>query len=116
MFFGNETLEETIRLFRGTKVLVAAHGGGEANMLFMPPGGIVIEVRPQWWPITCFIDLADNIGAQHHMLIAQPGVGNGKQASYERPTPDRLNEMVVNMTTFMPWIIDIIDKGYGYKT
>ena len=45
-------------------VLIAAHGGGESNMLFMPPGGAVIEVRPDNWPMPCFIDLADNVGLQ----------------------------------------------------
>lgn len=33
-------------------------------MLFMPSGGVVIEVRPDNWPMPCFIDLADNAGLQ----------------------------------------------------
>ena len=45
MYHGNETLEETVRTFRGARVLIAAHGGGQSNMLFMPPGGAVVEVR-----------------------------------------------------------------------
>ena len=59
MFYGNESLEETVRIFRGCKVFIAAHGGGESNMMFMPTGGSIIEIRPEDWPITCFIDLAN---------------------------------------------------------
>ena len=67
MFFGNETLEEIVKIFRGAKVLIASHGAGLTNMLFMPEGGMVVEFRPQQYPNRCFVDLANNIGIKHYM-------------------------------------------------
>jgi len=67
MFRGNESLEEIVKIFRGAKVLIAAHGAGLANMMFMPEGGMVVEFRPSSWPNRCFIDLANNIGITHYL-------------------------------------------------
>ena len=35
IFGGNETLEETVRIFRRTKYFIGAHGGGMTNIIFM---------------------------------------------------------------------------------
>lgn len=35
VFNGNETLEETVRLFRRSKYFIGAHGGGMTNIMFM---------------------------------------------------------------------------------
>jgi len=35
VFYGNESLDDTIRLFRSAKYFIGAHGGGMTNILFM---------------------------------------------------------------------------------
>lgn len=96
MFYGNETLEETIKVFRNCKVLIAAHGGGQANQLFMEPNSIVIEVRPDSWPVPCYIDIADNVGLEHYLVtISQSG---------------RVEELHVNLTEFLPNLYHLIDS------
>ena len=105
MYYGNESLEETVRTFRGCRVLIAAHGGGQSNMLFMPPGGAVIEVRPDNWPMPCFIDLADNVGVQHHLVVTAPDRTTGAK----KCRPDKHPELCVDMDWFMPHVYRIID-------
>ena len=99
MFYGNESLEETVRIFRGCKVFIAAHGGGESNMMFMPTGGSIIEIRPEDWPITCFIDLANNINMNHFMYIDQ---------DLEKK---RDPEMHIDFNLFFPWVNSIINNA-----
>ena len=41
----NMTIMEQVSLFRETGVFLSAHGAGLSNMLFMPAGAIVIELR-----------------------------------------------------------------------
>lgn len=97
-YLGNETLEETVRLFRRSSVFIAAHGGGEANMIFMPSRGVVVEIRPDNWPVPCFIDLANNIGLDHYLLSVESG--------------GRAKEMSIDLKTFLPELYRIIDNFY----
>jgi hypothetical protein len=39
VFNGNESLEETVRLFRRSKYFIGAHGGGMTNIMFMVSRG-----------------------------------------------------------------------------
>ena len=97
MFYGNETLEETVILFRGCRVLIAAHGGGQSNMLFMPSGGSVIEVRSTSWQVTCFVDLANCINVKHFTYLDV----YGRQKF----------ELNVNMELFIPWASNIVNDA-----
>jgi capsular polysaccharide biosynthesis protein len=58
---------EQIRLFSSVDRLVSVHGAGMANMLFMPAGGRVLELRkndPR--ADNCFLNLAAALGHQFH--------------------------------------------------
>jgi capsular polysaccharide biosynthesis protein len=96
MLYGNESLEETIVMFRRANVFVAAHGGGQANMIFMPEGGIVVEVRPELWPMPCYIDIADNLNIQHYLKVVKD-VGS-------------VGEMHIELSTFLPVLYSLIDN------
>jgi hypothetical protein len=70
VFYGNESLEETIKMFRSARFFIGAHGGGMTNIMFMvtdlaepaiciciviivlqAEGSSVIEIRPLEWPV-----------------------------------------------------------------
>ncbi|MEO1526619.1 MAG: glycosyltransferase family 61 protein [Planctomycetota bacterium] len=54
---------EQVRLFASTRQLISTHGAGLTNMLFMPPGGDVIEIRDGVEPTTnCYLTLAGVCG------------------------------------------------------
>jgi len=40
------TLQQQVALFAGTRTLVAQHGAALVNMLWMAPGGVIIEINP----------------------------------------------------------------------
>lgn len=64
-----ETLsfEEQIQLFQSAKMILAPHGAGLTNMIFMPPGGTIIELFPPEFPknniYQCYWSMA---GASDH--------------------------------------------------
>jgi hypothetical protein len=43
VYYGNESFNETVKLFAGSKVVVGYHGAGLVNTLFCPPDAIVLE-------------------------------------------------------------------------
>lgn len=50
---------DQVKLFSSTGQLVSLHGAGLTNMLFMPPGGDVIEIRDPVEPTSnCYLTLA----------------------------------------------------------
>eukprot|EP00271_Cylindrocystis_brebissonii_P003446 TRINITY_DN14426_c0_g2_i1.p1 TRINITY_DN14426_c0_g2~~TRINITY_DN14426_c0_g2_i1.p1 ORF type:complete len:1114 (-),score=120.94 TRINITY_DN14426_c0_g2_i1:691-4032(-) len=49
IWHGNSTFAETRRLFSTARFLLATHGAGLANLIFMPPYGEVLEIVPTYW-------------------------------------------------------------------
>jgi capsular polysaccharide biosynthesis protein len=61
-----------IKLMQGTKVLLGAHGAGLTNMLFMPAGSVVVEIRKEGdCHNNCFYSLASALGHRYYYAIAK---------------------------------------------
>jgi len=66
----DKTPREQIEILRNTKVLVAQHGAGLSNMIWMKPGTLVIEIQPPL-PQTIdsiFSNLAAAAGLRHTLF------------------------------------------------
>ena len=72
LFRGNETLQETVAMFAETTLFVGAHGAGLSNIIFMPKGGVLLELVPASYVNLCFEALARALKMEHHSLT---GVG-----------------------------------------
>lgn len=79
MFFGNESLSDTIRLFRGSKIFVSVHSSGMANMIFLPDNATVIEIKAHNFPKTnCFAELSADMGFSHIVHLSGYGGWSGQ--------------------------------------
>lgn len=71
-----------VRLMGETRLLVSIHGAGLTNMMWMPPGGRVIELLPvrngwfDWNSVrrsfrhdACYVRLAEALGHRHRALL-----------------------------------------------
>lgn len=56
---GKGSLRSQLLAFAGASAVVAVHGAGLANLIVMPPGGLVIEIMPMRPDVNaCYMDLA----------------------------------------------------------
>jgi capsular polysaccharide biosynthesis protein len=61
------TFLEQVRVMMNAKRLISPHGAGLTNMLFMPSGGKIMEIRQRANP-DCFILMASTLGHTHYSL------------------------------------------------
>ena len=54
-----------IRLFADLDIVVAAHGAGLTNIIFMTPHSYVYELFPPYWQFACYKRLALNMELQY---------------------------------------------------
>lgn len=59
-----------VQLMRETRVLVGPHGAGLTNMIFMPPGGDVVEIADTSYPNPNFYAMAAALGHRYWLIPA----------------------------------------------
>ena len=69
--YSQYNLKQTVDMFNRCKLFIAPHGSSLTNILFMNPGSIVIEIRPQslhnaWY----FSYLASQIGVKYYSFLS----------------------------------------------
>ncbi|CAI6008866.1 unnamed protein product, partial [Closterium sp. NIES-65] len=76
VFDGSLRLMEARALFRRAALLVGTHGAALTNLLFMPRGAFLLEIRPRGYPNACYHHLA-SVSQMHYWLL----LGNGTKDS-----------------------------------
>jgi capsular polysaccharide biosynthesis protein len=67
------TFEQQVALASQTRYLVSNHGAGLANMLFMPEGGSVLELRHRTdYVNNCYFVMASALGLNHFYQLCEP--------------------------------------------
>lgn len=59
-----------------TRLLIGIHGAAMANMVFMPAGADVLEIRPEEYTNACYHSLADACSLQYNLVM-----GKGRKSS-----------------------------------
>ena len=72
---GQMSFDEQIRLYAEVDVLLAVHGAGITNMVFMPPQSKVLEIGCRQHPATFFSHLALVSGRSHQVLHGDAVMG-----------------------------------------
>jgi hypothetical protein len=72
-----------VRMFRSAEIVVAPHGAGLANTVFMPAGGRVVELTSGDWWYPCFVHISAMAGLTHEVVRLAPerGAGHGTAAA-----------------------------------
>ncbi len=66
--FGNESFEDTVKLFSGSKFAFGVHGAGMTNMLFMHPNTTIVEVRPENFNINLLEVMGGVLGLNYYVF------------------------------------------------
>ena len=72
-FFGNESLLETISMFRKAEYFVATHGSAMINMMFMHTAMTVVEIHAVNFNLPSFEHLSQLMNISHHHFICGKG-------------------------------------------
>ena len=67
-----ESAVQQVRRFAALDVLVAAHGAGLTNTIFMLPNSYLIELMPPYWDLACYRRMAENANLGY-MLVRSKG-------------------------------------------
>jgi len=89
VFNGTENLEGTLEMFSSTTLLVAPHGAGLANMIFLPSNAAVLEIMPNEYQNPCYKRLAISIGLHYSNIL-----GNG---TWVTPITVELDQVVIKV-------------------
>lgn len=90
------SLPATRALFARAAVLVAPHGAGLSNMVFMPQRASVVEVRPANFSNRCYHALADALGFRYYRFDS-PG--------------DKSSVLDVDVPRVVRLVVDIVRAG-----
>lgn len=94
----NLSFEQQVRLMAETRIVGGLHGAGLTNMLFMPEGGKVLEVRfPNDSHNNCYFSLASAMGHEYWYLLAADMSGNQTFDANVRVDPDSLEQVIKAM-------------------
>jgi capsular polysaccharide biosynthesis protein len=67
------TFSEQVKLFRHTSIIAGLHGAGLTNMLFMPTGANVVEIRRRGdTHSNCYYSMASSLKLNYYYLLADP--------------------------------------------
>jgi hypothetical protein len=66
-------LREQVMLFSQTRVLVAQHGAALTNMLWMPPGGVIVEISPPAGIFSPYFSKLAQVCGHQYVTVPQAG-------------------------------------------
>jgi len=64
------SVAEQIAIFRSASLIVANHGAGLANLIFMPKGGRVVELFSSRWLNDCYFRLSSLVGLRYDCRVS----------------------------------------------
>lgn len=64
------SVEDQIRLFSEVDILIANHGAGLTNMIYMKPGGRVLELFSDRWKNDCYFRLSSIMQHRYDSIVA----------------------------------------------
>jgi len=80
----NLTFAEQVRLFSEAEIVVGPHGAGLTNVMFMPTGGLLVELLAHRRVKPCYFSLASAVGVRYACVSDAPddkdAVCTGRQA------------------------------------
>lgn len=67
-FYGNESFDDVVRLWSSSFLVIAAHGAGLVNMIFMHANTTVLEVRPNHFEVLVFEHMAESLYVNYQVI------------------------------------------------
>lgn len=119
--FGGIPFDEQVRIMQETNVLVATHGAGNANFIFMRPSAAVIEVFPFAYKAGPFDRFAEIFGLEYKTAMSAPQSDVFKECMNRHETNQSIKRLVfawwdkaVAEEKIEPWVHRLeLEKEFG---
>lgn len=72
VFFENSSFHEQVSVMQESNIVVAAHGSSSANIAFLRPNSLVVEIVPFGLKVQTYKNLARTYGVNYKTITAQP--------------------------------------------
>lgn len=73
------SVREQIILFANAKGVIAPHGSGLSNIIFLPQSALVVELFPRHYVVKCYMNLAKLLNLPYRGLILQGDYHKGSR-------------------------------------
>ncbi|MHB9879194.1 glycosyltransferase family 61 protein [Pacificimonas sp. ICDLI1SI03] len=94
VFMEELDFRQQLALMKDASVICAPHGAGMTNMLFCPPGAVIIEMADPGFPNPNFYALAAALGHDYY-IVASTSVGSGHPLEKDMSVdPARLEDVL----------------------
>lgn len=119
--FTEMTFEQQVRTMQETHILIATHGAGNANIIFMRPGAAFVEVFPFSYKAGPFDGFAKIFGLEYSTAMSAPQTNVFKTCMNEHEKNDVIKRMVfeqwdkaVEEHKINPWVHRLeFEKEFG---
>ena len=85
---------EQVELFANTELVVAPHGAGLANIVFLPEASSVVEMFPRTYVNPCYWRIASALGCSYGVLPGAPRHSFTPSSDCYRVNPQELDDLI----------------------
>lgn len=119
--FSEVPFKEQVAIMQNTNVLIATHGAGNSNLIFMRPSAAVIEVFPFAYKAGPFDRFASIFGLQYQVAMSAPQTAVFKDCMNEHENKESIKKMVFSLWDkavaehkMHPWVHRLeLEKEFG---
>lgn len=119
--FEEKSFNDQVRIMQETNVLIATHGAGNANFIFLRPSAAVIEIFPFAYKAGPFDSFARIFGLEYTFAMSAPQTGVFKECMRRHEHNERISKLAlsrwdkaVEEENKLPWIHKLeFEKEFG---
>eukprot|EP00871_Galdieria_phlegrea_P000072 jgi/Galph1/1065/GphlegSOOS_G5831.1 len=95
VYFEGMDFAQQVGVMQKTDILVAVHGAGNTNIIFLPENSLMIEIYPFAYKANIFENLAKKYSVRYKSIIAEPDSNSFKKcmAKIEQTHPELKNKI-----------------------
>lgn len=109
-----ESAAMQVQRFSQVDLLVAVHGAGLSNVIFMVPNSYLVELMPPSWDLSCYRRLSENADIGYKMIRESNSQSNPcqKGPGYQKCRQKEIRDRDFNVTVLK--VLENVDRGILY--
>ena len=110
----NESAVDQVKHFMSLDVLVAAHGAGLTNTIFMLPNSYLVELMPPYWYLACYRRLSENVNIGYVLIRSQGKKGPQCDKDPTSVICQRAGIRDRDFNVSIPKVVNAVESGISF--